>query len=201
MYRLGMSALMNRRLILAAALALVVGTPDAFAQTATRVQLDTTLGKIVIELEPAKAPKSVENFLALVRAGFYDGTIFHRVIPGFMAQGGGFTSDYRQKPTGAPVKNESPGGLPNLRGTVAMARTSDPHSATAQFFINVADNHFLNAGPRHPGSFGYTVFGRVVEGMETADRMVAAPTGAAGPFDKDAPRAPIVLTKATILSR
>jgi cyclophilin family peptidyl-prolyl cis-trans isomerase len=194
-----MPAPMNRRLILAAAFALAVGAPDAFAQDAPRVQFDTSLGKIVIELEPAKAPKTVENFLGLVRAGFYDGTIFHRVIPSFMAQGGGFTPDFKQKPTGLPVKNESQGGLPNLRGTVAMARTSDPHSATAQFFINVVDNRFLDAGPRHPGGFGYTVFGRVVEGIEVADRMVASPTGPAGPFDKDAPRTAIVLTKATII--
>ena len=184
---------------LAAALAFLAFAPATFAQTAPRVQIDTNLGKIVIELEPAKAPKTVENFLGLVRAGFYDGTIFHRVIPGFMAQGGGFTPDFKQKPIGKTVANESPGGLPNLRGTVAMARTGDPHSATAQFFINVQDNHFLNAGPRHPGGFGYTVFGRVVEGMEVADKMVAAPTGAAGPFDKDAPRTAIVLSKATII--
>jgi cyclophilin family peptidyl-prolyl cis-trans isomerase len=199
---------MHRRRIgrligLAAALALFAGAPDAGAQSAPgpRVRLDTSLGMIVIELDPAKAPKTVENFLNYVRAGFYDGTVFHRVIRGFMAQGGGFTPDFQQKPTGAPVRNESPGGLPNLRGTVAMARTGDPHSATAQFFINVVDNRFLDAGPRHPGGFGYTVFGRVVQGMEVADRMVAQPTGPAGPFDKDAPRTPIVLTKATIVSR
>ena len=118
-----------------------------------------------------------------------------------MAQGGGFTPDFKQKPTGTQVQNESAGGLPNLRGTVAMARTGDPHSATAQFFINVVDNPFLNAGPRHPGGFGYTVFARVVEGMDVADRMVAQPTGAAGPFDRDAPRTPIELTNATIISR
>ncbi|MBM3581111.1 MAG: peptidyl-prolyl cis-trans isomerase [Alphaproteobacteria bacterium] len=192
-------ASINRRLILAAALVLAVGGPNARAQTAPRVQLDTSLGKIVIELDPAKAPKTVENFLGLVRAGFYHGTIFHRVIPGFMAQGGGFTPDYRQKLTGPSVRNESVGGSPNMRGTVAMARTSDPHSATAQFFVNVVDNRFLDAGPRHPGGFGYTVFGRVVEGIEIADKMVAAPTGPAGPFDKDAPKTPIVITKATII--
>lgn len=196
--------LIGRLIGLVAALAALAGAPDTGAQSAVpapRVQLETSLGAIVIELEPAKAPKTVENFLAHVRAGFYNGTIFHRVIRGFMAQGGGFTPDFQQKPTGAPVRNESPGGLPNLRGTVAMARTADPHSATAQFFINVVDNRFLDAGPRHPGGFGYTVFGRVVQGMEVADRMVAQPTGPAGPFDKDAPRTPIVLTKATIISR
>jgi cyclophilin family peptidyl-prolyl cis-trans isomerase len=192
---------MNRRLVLAAIFAAAFA-PQAFAQSAPaspRVQLDTSLGKIVIEVDPAKAPKTVENFLGLVRAGFYDGTIFHRVIPGFMAQGGGFTPDYKQKPTGRPVTNESPGGLSNARGTVAMARTGDPHSATAQFFINVVDNRFLDAGPRHPGGFGYTVFGRVVEGIEVADKMVAITTGAGGPFDRDAPKTPIVLTKATVV--
>jgi cyclophilin family peptidyl-prolyl cis-trans isomerase len=185
-----------------ASLAVLAGAPEILAQGANpRVQLETSLGRIVIELEPAKAPKSAENFLAHVRAGFYDGTIFHRVIPGFMAQGGGFTPDFTQKPTGAPVPNESAGGLANARGTVAMARTSDPHSATAQFFINVVDNRFLDAGPRHPGGYGYTVFGRVIQGIEVADRMVAAPTGPGGPFDKDVPRIPIVITKATIISR
>jgi cyclophilin family peptidyl-prolyl cis-trans isomerase len=189
----------RRIVLLAAALAACAAAPGAFAQNPPRVQFDTSLGKIVVELEPAKAPKTVENFLGLVRAGFYDGTVFHRVIPGFMVQGGGFTPDYRQKPTGQSVRNESVGGLPNLRGTVAMARTSDPHSATAQFFINVVDNRFLDAGSRHPGGFGYAVFGRVVEGIEIADRMVAAPTGSGGPFDKDVPKTPIILTKATIV--
>ena len=195
---------LNRPIALVAFLVLLFGASGVWAQSAPpgpRVQLETSLGAIVIELDPAKAPKSVENFLNLVRAGFYDGTIFHRVIPGFMAQGGGFTADFKQKPTGAQVQNESVGGLANLRGTVAMARTSDPHSATAQFFINVADNHFLNAGSRHPGGYGYTVFGRVIQGMEVADRMIAQPTGQAGPFDQDAPKTPILLTKATIVSR
>lgn len=178
-------------------------SPDVSAQGAAnpRVRLETSLGAIVIELDPAKAPKSVENFLNYVRAGFYDGTLFHRVIPNFMAQGGGFTPDFKQKSTGAMVRNESIGGPSNKRGTVAMARTSDPHSATAQFFVNVKDNLFLDAGPRHPGGFGYTVFGHVVEGMDVADKMVATPTGAAGPFDQDAPKTPIVLTKATIIAR
>ncbi len=194
-----------KRLIaaLASVFALASSPNDAAAQGAAnpRVRLETTLGVIVIELEPAKAPKSVENFLGYVRAGFYDGTVFHRVIPNFMAQGGGFTPDFKQKPTGPMVRNESVGGLSNKRGTLAMARTGDPHSATAQFFINVVDNFFLDAGPRHPGGFGYTVFARVVEGLEVADKMVATPTGAAGPFSQDAPKTPITLTKATIISR
>ena len=194
----------NRLIGLLASLVAFAVAPEALAQSASpgpRVQIETSLGAIVIELDPAKAPKSVENFLGYVRAGFYDGTIFHRVIPGFMAQGGGFTPDFKQKPAGPQVANESVGGLANLRGTVAMARTSDPHSATAQFFVNVADNRFLDAGPRHPGGHGYTVIGRVVQGMDVADRMIAQPTGTAGPFDKDAPRTPIVLSKATILAR
>ena len=191
-----------KRLIAALASVFALASAPGDVQAANpRVRLETTLGAIVIELDPTKAPKSVENFLNYVRSGFYDGTIFHRVIPGFMAQGGGFAKDYQQKPTAAGVPNESIGGLPNKRGTVAMARTSDPHSATAQFFINVVDNYFLDAGPRHPGGYGYTVFGHVVEGLEVADKMVATPTGSGGPFGTDVPRTQIVLTKATIVSK
>jgi cyclophilin family peptidyl-prolyl cis-trans isomerase len=185
--------------VFAASLGLV--PPDAGAESRPRVQLTTTKGMIVLELDAAKAPLTVENFLQYVRAGFYDGTIFHRVIPGFMIQGGGFTEKFQQKETRAPIKNEAGNGLPNLRGTVAMARTNDPHSATAQFFINVADNPFLNYGARGPGDAGYAVFGRVVEGMAVVDSIVSAPTGPGGPFAKDVPRAPVVITKATILAR
>ena len=165
------------------------------------IKLHTNHGIITLEFDDKRAPATVANFLDYATSGHFSNTLFHRVINRFMIQGGGFTPDFKQKPTAKPVPNESAGGPANLRGTVAMARTSDPHSATAQFFINVADNRFLDAGPRHPGGFGYTVFGRVIQGMEVADRMVAAPTGPAGPFDKDAPRTPIVLTKATIVSR
>ncbi|MBM3564816.1 MAG: peptidyl-prolyl cis-trans isomerase [Alphaproteobacteria bacterium] len=191
-----------KRILTALASVVALSASPAEAEAANpRVKLETTLGVMVIELDPAKAPKSVENFLNYVRSGFYDGTIFHRVIPGFMAQGGGFTGDYQQKATAAGVRNESVGGLSNKRGTVAMARTSDPHSATAQFFVNVVDNFFLDAGPRHPGGLGYTVFGRVVEGLDVADKMVATSTGAGGPFGQDVPKTPIVLTKATIISK
>jgi peptidyl-prolyl cis-trans isomerase B (cyclophilin B) len=185
--------------VLAASLGLAAA--DAGAQQAARVQLTTSKGPIVIELDAAKAPATVENFLQYVRAGFYDGTIFHRVIPGFMAQGGGYTEKFQEKQTRAPIRNEAAGALKNARGTVAMARTNDPHSATAQFFINVKDNPSLNHGARGPGDAGYAAFGRVVEGMDVVDAIVNAPTGAGGPFRTDVPQTPIVIQKATILSR
>lgn len=141
------------------------------------VEVKTTLGSVHIELYPARAPKSVENFLQYVKDRFYDGTIFHRVIPGFMVQGGGFTSDMEQKPTRAPVPNEAGNGLKNDTGTIAMARTNDPHSATAQFFINVADNAPLNHTAPNPQGYGYAVFGKVVKGMDVVNKIVAVPTG------------------------
>jgi len=169
-----------------------------------QVDLDTTAGKIRIELYPDAAPKTVENFLSYVKSKQYDGTIFHRVIPGFMVQGGGFSSDFQQKPTRAPVQNEaeqsSKAGLLNVPGTVAMARTGDPHSATAQFFINVADNKFLNFRDASPQGFGYTVFGKVVDGMDVVNKIAAAPTGAGGPFPKDVPVTQVTITKATIVN-
>jgi len=154
---------------------------------ATRVTMSTSLGEVEIELDAAKAPRTVENFLAYVDAGFYDGTVFHRVIPGFMVQGGGFTPDLRQKATRAPIKNEADNGLKNARGTLAMARTMVVDSATAQFFINVADNDFLNHGGR---DFGYAVFGRVVAGMDVVDRMAAVPRGNRGGM-QDVPQTPV----------
>jgi peptidyl-prolyl cis-trans isomerase B (cyclophilin B) len=160
-------------------------------------------GKIRIELYPDAAPKTVENFLTYVKAKQYDGTQFHRVIPGFMVQGGGFTPDFQQKPTRAPVQNEaeqsSKAGLLNVPGTLAMARTGDPHSATAQFFINVADNKFLNFKSASPEGYGYTVFGKVVQGMDVVNKIAAAPTGAGGPFPKDVPVEPIILKTATVV--
>ena len=137
--------------------------------SAPQVKLQTSLGDVVIKLNAANAPVSVENFLSYVKAGHYDGTIFHRVIPGFMAQGGGFTEKWAQKPTKAPIKNEADNGLKNTRGTIAMARTSDPQSATAQFFINYADNAFLDYKSATPQGWGYAVFGEVVEGQEVVD--------------------------------
>lgn len=187
---------------LVATLGLALGTAlpsgtDAAEQPRVRVQ--TNMGDIVVELNRDKAPKTVDNFLRYVKEGHYDGTIFHRVIPNFMVQGGGFTQDYKQKPTHEPVNNEANNGLKNKRGTVAMARTSDPHSATAQFFINVVDNDFLDFTDPTPRGWGYTVFGTVVEGMDVADKIVKAPTGSAGPFSRDAPLQAVVIEKVTLM--
>ncbi|MFP5285775.1 MAG: peptidylprolyl isomerase [Thermoanaerobaculia bacterium] len=162
----------------------------------SRVTLETTKGNIVLDLDDAKAPKTVANFLEYVRSGHYDGTIFHRVIPGFMAQGGGFKPDMSQKPTRAPIQNEADNGLGNARGTIAMARTSDPHSASAQFFINVSDNAGLNHSGKNPQGWGYAVFGKVVEGMDVVDQIVKSPRGRSG-FHDDVPKEPIVITRAT----
>jgi peptidyl-prolyl cis-trans isomerase B (cyclophilin B) len=163
-----------------------------------RVRIETNRGTIVVELEPDKAPKTVANFLAYVRAGFYDGTIFHRVIPGFMAQGGGFTADFERKPTRPPIENEAGNGLSNRRGTVAMARTADVDSATSQFFINLVDNTYLDHRDSTPRGFGYCVFGRVVEGMDVVDAIAAIPTGPSGPFPGDVPTEPVVIVKTTV---
>jgi len=163
-----------------------------------RVRLVTTLGDIVLELDHSKAPKSVENFLAYVNEFFYEGTIFHRVIDGFMIQGGGFTQDFMKKPTHSPIQNEADNGLKNERGTIAMARTGDPHSATAQFFINVVNNDFLDYRSPTPRGWGYAVFGKVVEGMDVVDNIRHTPTGSGGPFRKDVPRTPIVIEKAVV---
>jgi peptidyl-prolyl cis-trans isomerase B (cyclophilin B) len=187
-------------LLLAASLAF--GTTQAQAAN-PQVDLDTTAGKIRIELYPDSAPKTVENFLTYVKAKQYDGTQFHRVIPGFMVQGGGFTADFQQKPTRPPVQNEaeqsSKAGLLNAPGTVAMARTGDPHSATGQFFINVADNKFLNFREATPQGYGYTVFGKVIQGMDVVNKIAAMPTGAGGPFPKDVPLERVMLNTATIV--
>ncbi len=170
------------------------------AQDNPRVVLHTNQGDITLELYPDKAPKTVENFLQYVRDGFYDGTIFHRVISNFMIQGGGYTQDYKRKRTRAPIPNEANNGLSNLRGTIAMARTADPHSATAQFFINVVDNKFLDYRAPTTRGWGYCVFGRVVDGMDVVDKIRRIPTGPAGPFAKDAPRIPVVIERAEIVT-
>ena len=159
----------------------------------TVVEFTTNLGAFTIELADEAAPKTVANFLAYVDSGHYSETVFHRVISGFMAQGGGFDAAFRKKGVRAPVENEAFNGLKNLRGTVAMARTGDPHSATAQFFVNVADNAFLDHKDKTDRGWGYTVFGKVTAGMDVVDRMAAAKTGAKGPFDKDAPAEDIVI--------
>ncbi len=159
-----------------------------------RVTFETNHGSFVLELDRGAAPETVENFLAYVRDGFYEGTIFHRVIAGFMIQGGGFTSEFKQLQTRAPIRNEADRGGENDRGSIAMARTSDPHSATAQFFINVVDNDFLNHRGRTPQGWGYAVFGRVVEGMDTVDRIAAVETDSRGMF-QDVPQDTVVIQK------
>ena len=163
-----------------------------------RVRIDTGKGSIVIELDPAAAPATVENFLSYVREGFYDGTVFHRVIKGFMIQGGGFTPDLQQKATREPVKNEAHNGLKNRRGTIAMARTPDPHSATAQFFINTVDNAFLNFRDKSVQGWGYCVFGKVVEGMETVDAIAGVPTTTAR-IGGDVPVEPVIIERVVVI--
>ncbi len=171
----------------------------AHGADAPRVKLVTSMGEVVIELAPDKAPATVENFLAYVKDGFYDGTVFHRVIDGFMIQGGGFGPDFERKTTRAPIRNEADNGLKNDNGTVAMARTSDPHSATAQFFINVKDNDFLNHTAPNPRGWGYAVFGRVVKGMDVVERIKKVPTGNRGAY-RDVPRQPVVIESATVVA-
>jgi peptidyl-prolyl cis-trans isomerase A (cyclophilin A) len=207
-----------------------LGLPLAQAQTAPRVKFITNMGEFVVEVYPDKAPKTVDNFLQYVRDKHYDGTVFHRVISNFMVQGGGYDTRYREKPSRAPVTHEgrealSKGGARNTVGTLAMARTNDPHSATAQFFINVRDNAFLDPVlipdgdpvarfeyggrtyenvPRAnllnaPQLFGYTVFGAVVSGMDVVERIKAVPTGAGGPFPTDVPRTQVTIQSATLV--
>ena len=160
------------------------------------VIFETDFGDIHLELDEAKAPVTVANFLAYVDAGHYAGTVFHRVIPGFMAQGGGYDRALEKKSVRAPIENEASAALKNLRGTVAMARTSEPHSATSQFFVNVKDNAFLDHTSKTGPGWGYAVFGRVTAGMDVVDRIVSVPTGAIGPFSKDAPLEAIVIRSA-----
>jgi peptidyl-prolyl cis-trans isomerase A (cyclophilin A)/peptidyl-prolyl cis-trans isomerase B (cyclophilin B) len=163
------------------------------------VEIKTNLGSMILELYPDKAPKTVENFLRYVRDGYYAGTIFHRVIPRFMIQGGGLDKDFRQKPARPPIENEAANGLRNDIGTVSMARTSDPHSASSQFFINVANNAFLNHTASTPQGYGYAVFGKVIKGMEVANRIAGAPTGPGGPFPADVPRVTVVIEDARLI--
>jgi cyclophilin family peptidyl-prolyl cis-trans isomerase len=184
-----------------AASTLALALPAAAANP--QVEFDTTAGKIRVELYPDAAPKTVANFLDYVKAKHYDGTQFHRVISGFMIQGGGFTADFQQKPTKAPVPIEaeqsSKAGLLNVPGTIAMARTGDPNSATAQFFINVNDNKALNFRSADQRGYGYTVFGKVVSGMDVVDKIAKAPTGGAGPFPTDVPNERVIITKAYVV--
>jgi peptidyl-prolyl cis-trans isomerase B (cyclophilin B) len=162
------------------------------------VIIRTTFGEIAVELDAEKAPKTVENFLGYVRDGFYDGTIFHRVIDNFMIQGGGFDTDMQQKPTREPVENEADNGLKNDSGTIAMARTMEPHSATAQFFINVKDNDFLNHSGKNMQGWGYTVFGKVVRGSEVLDKIRGVPTTSRNGH-QDVPTDPVIIETVEII--
>ncbi len=170
------------------------------SETNPKVQLETSKGNIVIELNAEKAPKSVDNFLTYVKSGHYDGTIFHRVIPAFMIQGGGFDGDMKQKTTNATIQNEANNGLKNVKGSIAMARTSAPHSATAQFFINVADNAFLDFTSESPQGWGYAVFGQVTEGLDIVSTIEEVTTGNQGGH-QDVPIEPVVIQKATLLEQ
>jgi peptidyl-prolyl cis-trans isomerase B (cyclophilin B) len=166
-------------------------------QASPRVVLRTSLGDITLELDRVKAPATTENFLSYVSSGHFTGTIFHRVIPAFMIQGGGFTADMRQKPTSPPIENEAANGLKNDRGTIAMARTSEPHSASSQFFINLKDNGFLNHTAKTAQGWGYAVFGKVVDGMDVVDAIAQVKTGAHGQH-QDVPVDPVVITEASV---
>ena len=161
------------------------------------VVMETSLGAITIELDRDQAPKSVENFLAYVNSGFYEGTVFHRVISGFMIQGGGMTADLNRKATREPIENEATNGLKNTRGTLAMARTADVNSATSQFFINTADNRALDHRNTNPSEFGYAVFGKMIDGMDIVDKIEAVQTDTRGPF-RDVPTEPVVIKSARV---
>lgn len=198
---------MRKLLVMCLALVLGIGCaalPAAPSSAATnggkivKVKLQTSMGDITLELDGEKAPATVENFVQYVKDGFYDGVIFHRVIDGFMIQGGGFTPDMKQKPTRAPIKNEADNGLKNDVYTIAMARTPDPHSASAQFFINVKDNDFLNFSAPTPSGWGYAVFGKVIDGSDIVDAIAKVNTGNFGPFG-DVPLEPVIITKAEVL--
>ena len=189
----------NSTLALASiALAAMFSVASVQAQTAPKVKLATSMGDIVVQLDPAKAPKTVENFLAYVNDKHYDGTVFHRVMDGFMIQGGGFTADMQQKPTKPPIALEASNGLKNDTYTIAMARTSNPNSATSQFFINVADNGFLNHTAPSAQGWGYAVFGKVVSGTDVVDKIKAVKTGRKG-FHDDVPKEDVIIEKAVAL--
>ncbi len=184
---------------LIATLVLTLLSLPAFAADGDpRVLLETSKGNILIELHPDKAPKTVENFLAYVESGFYDGTIFHRVIPRFMLQGGGYSGDMQKKKTQPPIQNEADNGLKNLRGTLSMARTGDPHSATAQFFLSVVDNASLDHTGKNPSGWGYAVFATVIEGMDVADAIVSVKTTTHGGM-RDVPETPVTINKASVV--
>ncbi len=191
-----------KNLVLASCLVagMVVSGADISAQEqAPKVEIKTSKGVIVLELDSAAAPKTVENFMSYVNDGAYDGTIFHRVIKDFMIQGGGFVPQMVQKKTKAPIVNEADNGLKNLRGTIAMARTMEPHSATSQFFINTVDNSFLDHTAKNPRGWGYCVFGKVVEGMDTVDEIAKVKT-TTKVGHQDVPVVPVIIEKVTVIS-
>ncbi|MGV8711733.1 MAG: peptidylprolyl isomerase [Nitrosomonas sp.] len=173
-------------------LILFLSALNVIAET-IQVEMKTNMGNVVLELYPDKAQKTVENFMRYVEDGFYTNTVFHRVIPNFMVQGGGFDTTLKQKPTRSPIQNEASNDLKNEIGTIAMARTSDPHSATAQFFINVANNAFLNYKAPTQSGYGYTVFGKVISGIDVIQKIASLPTGSAGPFATDVPKSPVII--------
>ncbi len=175
-----------------------IGMVSSAHAASTAVKLQTSMGDIVIRLEAAKAPETVKNFLQYVRSGHYDGTVFHRVIKGFMIQGGGMTPDLKTKPTNAPIKNEAANGLDNNEYTIAMARTSNPDSATSQFFINTEKNDFLNYKSPTPQGWGYTVFGKVIKGQDVVNRIESVATGKRGMYD-DVPTTPVLIEKAEVI--
>jgi peptidyl-prolyl cis-trans isomerase A (cyclophilin A)/peptidyl-prolyl cis-trans isomerase B (cyclophilin B) len=173
--------------------------PATAPAAASHVVMHTSLGDITLELYSDKAPKTVDNFLQYANSGFYAGTVFHRVIPGFMVQGGGFTKELQQKRTRAPIRNEANNGLSNLKYTVSMARTGDPHSATAQFFVNLVDNKRLDyTGDANGLTWGYCVFGKVIKGTDVVDKIGAVPTGPSGPLPSDVPTTPITIDKVEV---
>lgn len=194
---------MMKKLLLATSLLGAFSLPLSYAAAADahhpRVVMKTSMGDITLELNQEKAPITVNNFLTYVKEGFYSGTIFHRVIGNFMIQGGGYTETFQEKKTHAPIKNEANNGLKNELGTIAMARRPDPDSASAQFFINVVDNDFLNHTSPTPQGWGYAVFGKVVAGMEVVEKMRQTPTGSGGPFPTDVPATKIVINSVELV--
>jgi cyclophilin family peptidyl-prolyl cis-trans isomerase len=191
---------MKKILVLLIGLSLSISSLNLLAAN-PKVLMETSMGNVTLELYPDKAPKTVENFLNYVNSGAYDNTIFHRVIKKFMNQGGGFTADYSKKPTNEPIPNEAYNGLKNKRGTIAMARTNAPHSATNQFFINTANNAFLDHKDKSMRGWGYAVFGTVISGMDVMDRIEKVETGSGGPFSKDAPLSQVIILKMTEIKK
>jgi peptidyl-prolyl cis-trans isomerase A (cyclophilin A)/peptidyl-prolyl cis-trans isomerase B (cyclophilin B) len=179
--------------------AILLGSAQAYAAN-PKVEIKTSVGTLSVELYADKAPKTVANFLQYVKDGAYAGTQFHRVIPGFMVQGGAFDREFHQKPLRAPIENEAGNRLKNETGTIAMARTPNPHSATVQFFINVADNAALDFREPSPAGFGYAVFGKVTAGMDVVTRIAHTPTGPGGPFDRDVPKTPVIIESINLIS-